>query len=193
MRKIASKFFLSVLLLLITNIVSAQDKPKPVDMFVKSLQQKGVDTILIYMNGSTWHFDKRNCNCLNSITIYAVYLIYQKNGKVYKTDFSCCNENDTVKIDKSLSVPYFLSLKDMFKKENNFYKNSRRNKKFPPPLPTDNPFDVVEIITPKEHLEFNLDSYQSDEGYSIWKKYFWIDKEIELIALIKKDLMLTSK
>jgi hypothetical protein len=180
-------------LILTSNFVLAQYKPKLVDKYVKKLQQKGIDTILIFMNGSTWHFDKQSCNCLHSITIYAVYLIYQKNGKTYKTDFSCCKENDTVKIDKSLSIPYFLSLKEVFKKEDDFYVDLKSHKKFPPPMPTDNPFDEVEIITPKVHLEFSLDSYQSDEGYSIWKKYFWIDKEINLIALIKKDLMISSK
>jgi hypothetical protein len=189
--KLVSKFLLIVLLAFTANTAFSQYRPKPVDSLVKKLKQKGIDTILIYMNGSTWH--KTKCDCLKSDVIYAAQLIYKLKGKIYKVDFSCCNEDSIVEMTKCLSIPYFLSLKEVFKEEDNFYKNLRKNKKFPPPIPTDNPFENVELIIPKYHKEVGLNSYESGEGYATWKKYPWINKEIKLIKLIRQDLMLSSE
>ena len=181
-----------VLLVFTANTAFSQYRPKPVGSLVKKLKQKGIDTILIYMNGSTWH--KTKCDCLKSDVIYTAQLIYKLKGKTYKMDFTCCNENDTLKISKSVSIPYFISLTETLKNERIFFSNDfKKHKRFPPMMPTDQSFESVELIVSKQHLGFELNSYQSGEGYGTWKKYPWIDKEIKLIKLIRQDLMLNPQ
>jgi len=171
----------------------AQDRPKQVDTLVKNLQKRGIDTILIYMQGAVWHYltkpvtaGQPSCHCSFGNLIYSVNVIYKDHGKVYKLDYACCKETDTVKLQSSVSIPYFLVQKKALRvPKTHSLQQFRRDEML---IPTDYPFEDVELITSKKDFYFELDSYQSTDGYKIWKKYPWINKQIRLIKLIRRDL-----
>ncbi|HVS90753.1 MAG TPA: hypothetical protein VHE59_01890 [Mucilaginibacter sp.] len=183
------------------DVVIAQYRPKQLDTLLRDLRKRGVDTILVYMQGAVWHTQiepdtavKSKCHCSFGNLIYAVNVIYKYHGKVYKLDYACCRETDTLRISKTLSIPYFLSRKQILvDAENAFYKNLRKTKKFPPPIATDYPWENVELIVGKKVYDFELNSYKSTDGYKIWKKYPWIDRQIKLIKLIRQDLGLSKE
>jgi len=187
--------------ILLCSISLAQNRPKHVDTLVNNLQKRGIDTIMIYMQGAVWHWEmvadtaaKPKCHCSFGNLIYAVNVIYKHHGKIYKLDYACCKETDISKISKTLSIPYFLSQKQtLIDAEKAFYKNLRKNKKFPPPVPTDYPWEDVELVIGKKVYDFELDSYKSSDGYNIWKKYPWVSKQIKLIKLIRQDLNLKAE
>ena len=187
--------FFSVAILM-SNTALAQYRLKQLDTVVGNLQKRGLDTILIYMQGNVWHTDSPakdggiNCHCLKSDLIYDVDLIYIDHGKVYKLNYRCCKQTDTTRLTNSLSIQYFLVQKQTLVVPRNYFS---RKMKFPPPMPTDQPFEYVELITPKNHFRFELNSFQSGEGYKIWKQYPWINKQIRLVKLIKQDLSSDKK
>ena len=174
-RKALSSFLLGVYLVLTPIIGKAQYKPKLADTFLAKLQKQGIDTILIHMTGCgecTRFESKPNCDCSLSDVIQTVHFIYLKNGKAYKFNLSCCREDFINNDTTSTGIPYFISLKEMFRRKDVFYKNLSKNKKFIAPIPTDNPFDDVELIIGKKHINFTSYDYQRNRGYIIWKGYF---------------------
>lgn len=176
--------------ILACSTLHAQYRPAAIKTYLSGLGKKGIDTILVYSTGCgecKISAQQTNCDCLGDV-LKSVYVIYCKNNKFYKVDLSCCKGETPVQISNITSITYFLSLKGVLKEEHTFYKNLEKNKKFLPPIPTDNPFEEAELIISKKSTIVSLSSYQKEEGYNVWKSYPWIDKEIKLFSLINQDL-----
>ncbi|HEY2583448.1 MAG TPA: hypothetical protein VGI43_16670 [Mucilaginibacter sp.] len=171
--------------------VSGQTLPKPINHLVRKLQNRGADTILIYISscgGCEIKGKPINCNCLDRQGISDVYLVFKIKGRIYKEVFNCCQESSLVEINESLSISYFLSLKDMLKKRDEFYSQLVKNKQFLPPIPTDTFYEQIVLVVPDKSYEVGLNVYQRYEDYKIWKQYFWIEDEIKLVDFVRKDL-----
>jgi hypothetical protein len=186
-----SKYQIIILFLLSANAIFGQNLPRPINHMIKNLQKKGADTILVYMSGCDGCEITNiptNCTCLNKEAITDVHLIFQMKGEFYKEDFTCCQEFALVKMNESLSISYFLSLRDMLRKRDAYYKEAAKHVQFFPPIPTDNSYEEVELIVPGHNYKVSLFPYQINEDYKIWKQYFWIDREIKLLDFVRKDI-----
>jgi hypothetical protein len=185
MNTMVRKINLLLLFLLIAGVTQAQYRSETLSKQISNLGSAGIDTILVYTAGCYGECEvthKPNCNCDRSLS--STFIIYQHKGKYYFIDFSCCNVDEVKTLKKSQSVPYFLSMKAVLKEENRFYKNL----KFPPPIPSDNPFENAELMIKKQKLQFYIFSDQKNASYKAWRKHPWIDKQIRLLQLIKKDI-----
>jgi len=171
--------------------VFGQDLPKPVKHLVKQLKKRGADTILVYISGCDGCFIRRkniNCTCFKKESITEVSLIFSIKGKFNKEDFSCCQDSALTEINAPESIRYFLSLQDTLKKKDEYYKQAAKRLEFFPPIATDNPYEQVELIIPGHNYDVSLSYWQINDGYQAWKKYFWIESEIKLMDLIRKDI-----
>src|SRR5580698_10085692 len=133
--------------ILLCNISLAQNRPKHVDTLVNGLQKRGIDTILIYMQGAVWHYltkpvtaGQSNCHCSFGNLIYSVNVIYKDHGKIYKLDYACCKETDTLRLQSSNSIPYSILQRQALIMPKNYFS---QHKRFPPPMPTDYPWEDV--------------------------------------------------
>jgi hypothetical protein len=186
-----NKYLITYLILSISTITTFGQGLNPINHIVRQLKKKGADTILVYISGCDGcqiTNRRANCTCLDMKAITAVFLIFKLKGQFYKEEFTCCNETSLIKMDSSSSVPYFLVLKDILKRRDAYYKDMAKHVKFFPPIATDNPYEEIDLIVPHHNYEIVLSSYQRNEGYDVWKKYFWIDNEIKLMDLVRKDI-----
>lgn len=184
-----NKLLILFVALLANQIVIAQNRPKSVELFKNKLLKKGIDTMIIYVNGCAncmVEVDRPDCHCLDSEVVNEVYFIYKKQGRIFKTDYSCCTE-DSIKIKTSKSIPYFISLNKVFSDKSIFLNGTANTGKFPAPV-TDEAYEDIELIAGEKYQRFTLYFNQRHEGHEAWKKFPWIDNEIKLADLIRNDL-----
>ncbi len=191
--KILTTLFIACLL---SSVTIAQTKVNLNDWLKRekdSLNKVGVDTIIFYhqyCGGCSVKENKSNEHCEvidNSWTFLEGGFLYKQKGRAYSLKFNYCNAPIKQELPKCGSISYFLSILPTLKKRDQVYIQRRKAFKFFPPIPTDGSYQAATLYLKKKTVDVSLSYHQKTDGYSNWKGFFWIDKEIKLFDLIEKD------
>jgi hypothetical protein len=158
---------------------------------IDSLQHVNVDTIIYYQSycGECEILGhKQSCYVLSGYTLIENVIIYQQKGKFYSLDFDCYNSSVKKQLDSCKSIPYFISILSTLNKRNKTIKAIYKKGDFLGPGTSDGGFEEAHIYFNKNKQTVSMSAAEKTRLYDVYKKYFWIDKEIHLLKLIESDI-----
>lgn len=159
---------------------------------IDSLQQVHVDTIVYYhqfCGGCEVRRSYKYCDVYDNGNVNMESIIlYKQSGSFYRLAFNCGDVPDKIELKSCKSIPYFLSITGVLKNRDKAINAIYSQKKFLPPNLADGFYTQAELYCHKSNYRVSLSDYQQRDGYKVWKQYFWIDKEIQLLKLLDADL-----
>jgi len=180
-----------LLTILLSNHVCAQKGIEKLSaQKIDSLQHVRVDTIVHYSSycGECDILGKRNnCNMLSGYLLIDNILLYKQNGRYYTLTFDCTNNTVKQTLDSCQSIPYFLSIMQTLHARDKTIKTMFKKGRFLGPLIADGKFEDADIYVDHRKQNVSMSGSEKTDLYKIYKKYFWIDKQIKLLKLITAD------
>lgn len=189
------RFILCILFICSFSLAKAQiaSIDSKVDSTIHALQSQGIDSIIVYSKYSIgFDIPSSQVDCMtdkkSSISISECSLIYSRNVKCFVLKFKCDQEPQRNEMQNCQCIAYSFSLASILDRKDQFIKGQIKANHFLPPYLSHDEVERVTIVTKNKKRSFEIRKDMMTSNYPIWKKYFWIDPEIHLVELIRKDI-----
>jgi hypothetical protein len=160
---------------------------------IDSLRREHVDSILWYHSYCGECFIKKtnapiqygNCSVQSGYDLTYNAIIYRQKDKYFILNFDCNNLLIKRQLETCKSLPYFISIIPILNTRDKTVREMIKKGEFLGPMQSDGSFADADIYfnNTKQHISMS-DIKESD----IYKKHFWIDKQINLFKLISEDI-----
>jgi hypothetical protein len=162
---------------------------------IDSLQYLHVDTIIHYYSycGECEVLSKHNnCSVLSGYVLIDNVLLYKQCGKYYTLTFDCSNNPIKRTLDSCKSLPYYLAIRPTLYARDKTIKAMIKKGRFLGPSVADGEFENADIYVNYMKQSVSMSESEKTDLYKIYRKYFWIDKQIKLLKLIKGDMSVNN-
>ncbi len=120
-------------------------------------------------------------------------ILYKQNDSYYKLIFDCTYPLKKEKLDSCRSIAYFISIVPVLNHRDRAIKALYKSGRFLGPSQSDGGFEDVTLYLKKASQRVSMADGEKGDMYAVYKKYFWINKEIKLLDLIEKDIAIKNK
>jgi hypothetical protein len=160
---------------------------------VDSLQKNKVDTIEYYhaycgeceiLRKPTDTLPTHQCD-VGDWTEILNDIIYKQGGKSYSLTFNCGYPPIKKELKSVKSLDYFLSIVPILNRRDKYGASMQKKRKFNPMVVVDGGYEKALFYCGKVRQSiFMQEDQKTNKG---WRAYFWIDKQIKLLALLEAE------
>lgn len=175
--------------------VKAQEDSS-VSLIISGLKDSGVDTILVYEEGSTGIQTLRGDSCKSDIYENSdVYIIYLDHARCFLKRVDNCYIYKAIQFPFKDVFSFYFQNKKYFIEMKNYYERVRQSTKdnkpiFLPPVPVHHSYKSIELISPKDSISFNVvDKFEYDKGGNpLYLDFKWMRKKKQWTDLLSRRI-----